>query len=105
MGSPILSGTYSGPVAIPTGGAEFLALLVLKTGTAPPPPPPPPPPPTDTIEPNTMFTTTSVCGTTITTNSVTLSYTGTDNVTPTASLVYRTKVDSQLWSVVFISNF
>ncbi len=96
MGSPILTGTYSLPVAIPTGGAEFLALLVLKTGTAPPPPPPPPP--TDTIEPNTMFTTTGICGTTISTNSVTLSYTGTDNVTPTASLVYRTKVDSELWS-------
>lgn len=40
MGSPILTGVYSGPVDIPTGNAEFLALLVVASGAAPPPPPP-----------------------------------------------------------------
>ena len=39
MGTPIVNGTYNGPVTIPTGGAEFLALLVTVTGAAPPPPP------------------------------------------------------------------
>jgi hypothetical protein len=43
MGTPVLTGVYSGPVNIPTGGSEFVAFLV-QAGSAPPPPPPPPPP-------------------------------------------------------------
>jgi hypothetical protein len=90
-----LQGTYNGPVAIPTAGAEFLSLLVLATGT--PPPPPPPPPPGDTTPPNTTITS-SVCGTTVGSSSVTINWTGTDNTTPTSSLVYSEKLDGGAWS-------
>jgi hypothetical protein len=91
MGSPVLQGTYNAPVAIPTGGAEFLSLLVLATGT------PPPPPPGDTTPPNTTITS-SVCGTTVGSSSVTINWTGTDNSTPTPSLVYSEKLDGGSWS-------
>jgi hypothetical protein len=93
MGTPIVTGTYNGPVSVPTGGAEFLALLVLATGTQPPPPPPP----GDTTPPNTTITS-SVCGTTVSTNSVTITWTGSDNSTPTGSLVYANKLDGGSWS-------
>jgi hypothetical protein len=33
MGTPVVQGIYTAPVNIPTGGAEFMALLVLRTGT------------------------------------------------------------------------
>jgi hypothetical protein len=94
MGSPILTGTYSVPVTIPTGGAEFMALLILPTGTAPPPPPPPP---GDTTPPNTTITS-SVCGTTVGSTSVTVAWTGSDNSTPVGSLVYASKLDGGSWS-------
>jgi hypothetical protein len=91
MGSPIVNGTYNGPVSVPTGGAEFLALLALATGT------PPPPPPGDTTPPDTTITS-SVCGTTTSSNSVTINWSGTDNVTPVGSLVYANKLDNGSWS-------
>jgi hypothetical protein len=96
MGSTLLSGTYSGPVTIPTGGAEFMALLILPTGGVPPPPPPPPPP-GDTTPPNTTITS-SVCGTTIGSSSVTIAWTGSDNLTPVGSLVYSNRLDGGSWS-------
>jgi hypothetical protein len=89
MGSPILTGTYSAPVNIPTGGAEFLALLVVTTSA--------PPPPTDTTPPETTITS-SVCGTTVGTSSVNITWTGSDNVTPTGSLVYAYALDAGAYS-------
>ena len=88
MGSPVLTGTYSGPVNISTGGQEFLALLVVTTSGGPPP---------DTIPPDTTITS-SLCGTTVTTASVTVNWTGSDNVTPTGNLVYAYSLDGGAYS-------
>lgn len=36
-GTPVLSGTYSGPISVPMSGQEFAAFLVTFDGSAPPP--------------------------------------------------------------------
>jgi hypothetical protein len=51
----------------------------------------------DTTPPTTTITS-SLCGTTVTTASVTVNWTGSDNVTPTGSLVYAYKLDSGSYS-------
>ncbi|HPR63624.1 MAG TPA: pre-peptidase C-terminal domain-containing protein [Thermoanaerobaculia bacterium] len=51
----------------------------------------------DTTAPTTSITS-SQCGTTITTSSTTFTWTGSDNVTPTGSLVYSYRIDSGSWS-------
>ncbi len=89
MGSPVLTGTYSAPVNISTGGSEFLAFLVVTTSA--------PPPPTDTTPPDTTITS-SVCGTTVSTASVNITWTGSDNTTPTGSLVYAYALDGGSYS-------
>jgi hypothetical protein len=89
MGTPVYQGTYNGPVNIPTSGLEFRALLVVGSGTAPPPP--------DTTPPDTTITST-FCGQTVSSSTVTVDWTGTDDVTPTPDLVYAYKLDSNSWS-------
>ncbi|MCI0618230.1 fibronectin type III domain-containing protein, partial [bacterium] len=92
MGTPVYQGTYNGPVNIPTSGKEFLALLVLGSGSAPPPPPPP-----DTTPPDTTITS-NFCGTTVNTSTVTVTWTGSDDTTPTGNLVYAYNLDSGNYS-------
>ncbi len=92
MGTPVYQGTYNGPVNIPTSGKEFLPLLVVGSGTAPPPPPPP-----DTTPPDTTITS-NFCGTTVTSSTVTVTWTGSDDTTPTGNLVYAYKLDSGSYS-------
>jgi hypothetical protein len=89
MGNPVYQGTYTAPVNIPTSGKEFLALLVVGSGSAPPPP--------DTIPPDTTITST-FCGTTVPNSTVTVTWTGSDDTTPTGSLVYAYKLDSGNYS-------
>jgi len=90
MGTPVYQGTYNAPVNIPTSGKEFLALLVAGSGSAPPPPP-------DTTPPDTTITS-SFCGTTVTSSTVTVTWTGSDDTTPTGNLVYAYKLDSGNYS-------
>ena len=51
----------------------------------------------DTTPPDTQVTS-NQCGTTITTDSTTMTWTGSDNITPTASLVYSYRLDGGTWS-------
>ncbi len=54
-------------------------------------------PSSDTTPPDTTITS-SQCGTTISTNSTTITWTGSDNVTPTSNLVYNYRIDGGTWS-------
>jgi CARDB/Right handed beta helix region/Secretion system C-terminal sorting domain len=52
----------------------------------------------DAIAPDTQILTGPANASTVTTNSVTYGYTGTDDLTPTPSLLYRTRLDGGAWS-------